>query len=60
MLTCIFICYVIKPSAIVEEVELSGKFKLKKLFRVMIYIAPVLLAIILVFAILEGVGVVTV
>ena len=60
MLTCIFICYVLKPTAIVEEVELSGKFKLKKLFKVMIYIAPVLLAIILVFAILEGVGVVTV
>ena len=60
MLTCIFICYVIKPSAIVEEVELSGKFKLKKLFNFMIYIAPILLAVILVFAILEGAGVVTV
>ena len=60
ILTCLFICYVIKPSAIVEEVELSGKFRLKKLFKVMIYIAPVLLAVILVFAILEGVGVIAV
>ncbi|MBE6668140.1 MAG: sodium-dependent transporter [Ruminococcaceae bacterium] len=60
ILTCIFVCYIIKPTAIVEEVELSGKFKLKKLFKFMIYIAPALLAVILVFAILEGIGIVKV
>ena len=60
ILTCIVVCYVIKPKAIVEEVELSGKFKLKGLFKGMIYVAPLLLAVILVFAILEGFGIVTV
>ncbi len=60
ILTCILICYIIKPSAVVEEIELSGKFRLKKLFKVMIYIAPIFLVTILVFAILEAFGVVSV
>jgi NSS family neurotransmitter:Na+ symporter len=57
ILTCILICYIIKPKAIVDEVEVTGKFKLKKLFTVMIYAAPVLLVIILVTAVLEAFGV---
>ena len=57
ILTCILICYIIKPKAIVDEVEVTGKFKLRKLFTVMIYAAPVLLAIILVTAVLEAFGV---
>ena len=55
MVTAIFVGYVIKPKAIVEEVELSGKFRLKPLFKVMIkYVAPVFLLIILVFGVLGG------
>jgi len=51
--TAIFVGYVLKPSAIVEEVELSGKFKLRKLFEIMIkYIAPICLLVILLFEIL--------
>ncbi len=57
ILTCIVVCYVIKPKAIVDEVALTGKFKLEKLFKVMIYMAPVLLLIILVFAIFEAFGI---
>ena len=57
ILTCIFVCYVIKPKTIADEVEVTGKFKLKKLFNVMIYIAPVLLLVILVFAIFEAFGI---
>ena len=53
ILTCIVVCYIIKPSAVVEEVELSGKFRLKGLFKVMIYAAPVLLLVILVFSSIE-------
>ena len=56
-LTCIFVGYVIKVKAVTEEVELSGKFKAKNLFTVMIkYIAPVFLLIILVFYTLAQFG----
>ncbi|MBQ8850189.1 MAG: sodium-dependent transporter [Clostridia bacterium] len=54
ILTCIVICYVIKPKAVIEEVEVSGKFHLKKLFNVMIYVAPILLLVILVFSVFEA------
>ncbi len=61
LLTCIFVTFVIKTKTIDDEVSLSGKFKMKKLFNVMIlYIAPVCLLVILVFAILEGFGIITV
>lgn len=54
ILTCILIGYIMKPKAIIEEVSLTGKFKLANLFKGMIYIAPVLLLVILVFAIFEA------
>ena len=57
ILTCIVVCYVMKPKAIAEEVAVSGKFKLEKLFRGMIYVAPFLLLAILVFAIFEAFGI---
>jgi NSS family neurotransmitter:Na+ symporter len=61
LLTCILISFFIKPSTIIEEVSLSGKFKQKTLFSVMIkYVTPLCLIVVLVFAILEGVGVITV
>lgn len=48
ILTCIFVGFVIKPEAIIEEVELSCKFRKKKLFSFMIrYIAPLCITIIL-------------
>lgn len=57
ILTCIFVGYVVKPKAVIEEVELVGKFKGKKLFTVMIkYIAPVCLVIILASAIMQAMG----
>ena len=53
--TCIFIGYVIKPQAIVEEVELSGKFKKKALFTFVIkYMAPVCILAILVSSVLDA------
>lgn len=61
LLTCILISFFIKPSTIIEEVSLSGKFKQRTLFSVMIkYVTPLCLIIVLVFAVLEGVGVITV
>ena len=48
LFTCIAIGFVVKPSWIEEEVELSGSFKRKKLFRVVIkYVAPICIVLIL-------------
>ena len=56
-LTCIFIGYILKPKAIIEEVESSGKFKQKKLFEVVIkYVAPVCILLILISSVLEALG----
>ena len=58
LLTCFFIGYKIKPSYIIDEVELNGKFKGKKLFSAMIkYIAPVCLTVILISSILDVLGI---
>ena len=56
--TCIFIGYVIKPKALIEEIELGGKFKSKTLFTVVIkYVAPVCILLILVSSVLDGLGI---
>ncbi len=59
--TAIFVGYFLKPKAVVEEVELTGKFKRKGMFSFVIkYIAPVFIVLILVFSVLEGMGVIKV
>ena len=58
-ITCIFVGYVLKPKAVIEEIELSGKFTLKKLFVVMIrYAAPVCLIVVLVSSVMDGFGII--
>ena len=60
-ITCIFVGYILKPRAIIEEVEISGRFTLKKLFVVMIrYIAPIFLLAVLASSILSAFGVITI
>ena len=52
LLTCIFVGYIVKPKAIEEEIESSGKFKSAKLYNVMIkFVAPVFLVVILISSI---------
>ena len=61
LLTCIFVGYAIKPEAIIEEVEISAKFRWKGLFTIMIkYVAPLFLVIILVSHTLSTLGVITI
>lgn len=49
IVTCYFVGFVIKPEAIIEEVELSCTFRKKKMFSYMIrYIAPICIFLILV------------
>lgn len=58
LLTCIFVGYVIKPKTLCEEIELSGRFKKKKLFIVMIkYIAPICIVLILITSVLDVLGI---
>ena len=59
--TCIFIGYVLKPKAIIEEVEISSRFKNKKMFVVIIkYIAPIFILLILASSIMDALGVFTI
>lgn len=59
LLTCIFVGYIIKPQALIDEVELLTKFKKKKLFSVIIkYIAPICIVLILISSILDALGIV--
>ncbi len=61
LLTCIIIGYFVGPKFISDEIELSAPFKRKKLFNVMIkYIAPIGIVFILIFALLEAFGIITV
>ena len=60
--TCILVGYVIKPKAIIDEVETNNtKFKAKNLFVVVIkYIAPIFIVLILVSSVLSGLGKITI
>ncbi len=57
--TCIFVGYVLKPKALIEEIEISAPFKAKTLFTVVIkYIAPVCIILILISSVLDTLGIV--
>ena len=57
--TCIFVGFILKPKAVIDEVEVSAPFKAKKLFVVVIkYIAPLFLVAILVSSVLDVFGIV--
>ncbi len=58
LLTCIFVGYVLKPKALIEEIELTGPFKAKTLFTVVIkYIAPICIVLILISSVLDALGI---
>lgn len=59
LLTCIFVGYVIKPKALIDEIQCGGtEFKGKKLFSVVIrYIAPIFIVLILISSLLDTFGV---
>lgn len=57
LLTCYFVGYVLKPRVIIKEMNIGGKFRNEKFYVVMIkYIAPICILAILVFSVLEGIG----
>ena len=59
LMTCLFIGYFLSPRSMIEEVEVSGPFRAKRLFAVMIrYVAPVCILLILVSSVLNAFGIV--
>lgn len=61
LLTCIFIGYIVKPKTVIDEVEINGRFKAKKYYIVMVkYLSPIILVAILIFSILESLGIIKV
>ena len=62
IITVLFVGYVLKPRAVIDEVTLEGNtFKWRHLFSVVIrYVAPVCILVILVSSILSAFGVVTI
>lgn len=61
LFTCIFVGFIIKPKAIIEEATVGGvPFKSKRLFTIMIrWIAPLFLIAILVSSVLNTFGIIT-
>lgn len=61
LLSCIFVGYVIKPKVVIDEVEKNGRFAIKGFYTVIIrYVAPVFLVAILIFAVMEALGLIVV
>lgn len=59
--TALMVGYFIKPKTVIDEVELSGKFKMKAVFSAVIrYVAPVFILVILVSSILNVFGVISI
>lgn len=54
LFTCIFVGYVVKPQAIIEEVQISSQFKRKGIFTFVIkYLAPICIVLILITSVLD-------
>ena len=59
--TCIFVGFVLKPKAIIEEVSIDNAFKWRGLFSVVIrYVAPVCILAILASSILSAAGIISI
>ena len=57
LFTCIFVGYILKPKTLIEEIELTGPFKKKALFTIVIkYFAPICIVLILVTSVLGAFG----
>lgn len=58
LLTCIFVGYILKPHVLSEEIALTGKFKKRRMFEIIIkYIAPICILLILISSVLDGLGI---
>ncbi len=59
ILTCVFVGFVIGTKTLADEIALSGKFKRKKMFEVVVkYVAPICILLILISSVLDGLGII--
>lgn len=59
LLTCVFVGYVLKPKVLCDEIALTGEFKSRRMFELIIkYVAPVCIVLILISSILSGLGII--
>lgn len=57
ILTCVCIGFFVGPKVIEDEVEINGEFKIKKFYRLMVkWVAPIFLIMVLIFAVSEAMG----
>ena len=57
ILTCVCIGFFVGPKVIEDEVEINGEFKIKKFYRLMVkWAAPIFLIMVLIFAVSEAMG----
>ncbi len=60
LLTCLFISYVVGIHIVEDEIELSSRFRRKKMYRVIVkYIAPVFILAILISSVLSAFRIIT-
>ncbi len=58
-LTCIFVAYIIKPQSLIDEMEIGGRFRSKKMFEIVIkYFAPICIVLILISSLLDALNIV--
>lgn len=60
LMTCIFVGYIVKPKAVIDEVlKSTPKFKSEKLYVILIkYFSPILILLILISSILDAFGII--
>lgn len=60
MLTCVMIGFVTTPRLVTDEVELNGKFAIKRFYCLMVkWVCPIFILAILVSSVLEGLGIIS-
>ena len=58
LLTSLFVGYVLKPQTLIDEIEISSKFRRKFLFTIFIkYLAPICIILILISSVLDALGI---
>ena len=61
ILTCIIVGYIVKTKFVVDEIELSGRFRMKPIYNALIMVVcPVFMALILVSGLLSYFGIYTI
>jgi Na+-dependent transporters of the SNF family len=57
IIICVFVGYVIKPKTLIDEINVSSKFQLHKVYGIILrYVAPVIIGLVFITSVMEGFG----